>query len=127
MAKTQLELLSEINLLYSEVLNLTELILRVDPEERPVVAGKRGEIIEQCQDSLEMLESLPLGGALSDIEEEKQRLKEMVLAVVSQDAVINEALHEEQKSIRKILQRNSIGHRAAGAYRFNSRTNNNTP
>lgn len=124
MANTQVELLKDVNRLYSEVQSLTELILRVDPEERPVIAVQRGEIIEQCQNSLELLESLPIGGTLSDIQEEKNRLKEMILATVSQDAVINAALCEEKDSIKQILRRNSGTHRAADAYRLNSRSNN---
>ncbi len=123
MDNTQLELLKEVNRLYGEVLSLTELILRVDPEERPVIATRRGEIIDQCQNSLALLESLPAGGALSDINDEKKRLKEMILATVSQDAVVNAAMTDEKDSIKQILRRNSSTHRAADAYRLNSRSN----
>ncbi len=120
-SRNQLQLLIEVNSIYRDIAGITELILRVGPEERPALARRRGELIDYCQGALDELESLPPGGDLSEIKAQKELLRELILTTLSQDKLSDPILSGEKNDIRKRLREGLPRRRAVDVYKLNLR------
>lgn len=121
MAKTQLELLIEVNSIYREIGELTELLLQVDPHEQVTLIHRRGALILQCQSLLQKLDTLPLGNNPSELMREKEKLHEAIMKTTSQDSIIQESLQKSMREIEIEMSHGSKRKRAAGFYQLHSR------
>ncbi len=121
MGRNQLESLKEVNAIYKKILALTNQLVLAKASEQVRLITERGELISECEVILLSLESLPVGGALVLIKEQKELLHNNIIAVVSEDKLNEEKLGNKKDHIEKRISNTVGAKRVTFAYQLNSR------
>ncbi len=121
MDKNQLDSLKEVNAIYRKILALTNQLVIAKASEQVVLITERGELIRKCENILMSLKSLPAGGALALIKEQKDILHSNIMAVVSEDKLSEEKLGNKKDHVEKRIANTVGAKRVTFAYQLNSR------
>ena len=117
----RIELLRKLTSDYSEIGTLTELICRVEPEERLSLVRKRGMLIDICQTNYGLLTAMPAENDRVESRQLEETLREQILSIVTQDKLLLTSLTSEKKELQQQMPNASERHRAAGIYKLHSR------
>ncbi len=121
MDNTQLDVLLKVNKIYREIASLTNRISALKPSDHIAVLEQRGILIKECENALLTLESLPVGGTLSLIEEQKEILHDNIVGVVTQDKINSDLLNREKDHVEKRINSTVGTRRVSQAYELHSR------
>jgi len=117
----RIELLRKLTSDYSEIGSLTELICRVEPEERLSLVRKRGMLIEICQKNYGLLTAMSTENSSVESRQLEETLREQILSIVTQDKILLSSLTSEKEELQQLLPNASERHRTAGIYKLHSR------